>query len=65
MPYRKGTLRRMPPTTRKLARLIGELESATRRVKNLLEDIQLVELDSRALANMNKAKRGDGVERTE
>jgi len=49
--YRKSTLRRMPPVTRKYARLLGELDSVLRRGKNLVEDIQLLELDSRALAH--------------
>jgi len=49
MPYRKKTLRTMSPTTRKVAKLIGELESVSRRLKNLIVDIQLLESDSRAL----------------
>lgn len=36
----KTTLRRMSPTTRKCARLIGELASVTRRMKNLLSEIR-------------------------
>jgi len=51
MLYRKSTLRRMPPVTRKYARLLGELDSVLRRGKNLVEDIQLLELDSLALAH--------------
>ncbi len=50
MPYRKSTLRRMHPVTRKYAKLLGELESVLRRGKNLVEEIQRLELDSRALA---------------
>ena len=50
MAYRKSTLRSMSPTTRKVARLIGEQESVARRFKNLVLDIQRLELDSRALA---------------
>lgn len=56
MAYRKRTLRRMAPTTRKYAKLLGELESVRRRLVNLVEDIARLELDSRALAAMNKAK---------
>ena len=49
MAYRKKTLRSMSPTTRKVARLIGELDSVTRRLKNLIPDIQRLEADSQAL----------------
>ena len=54
MAYRKKTLRSMSPVTRKLARLIGEQESVARRLKNLIPEIQTLELDSRALNNINK-----------
>jgi hypothetical protein len=43
MSYRKKTLRRLPTTTRSLAKLITELESTTRRLKNLLSKIQEME----------------------
>ena len=49
--YRKATLRRMPPVTRKFAKLLGELESVVRRGKNLVEEIARLELDSQALAH--------------
>ena len=58
MPYRKTTLRRMPPVTRKYAKLLGELESVQRRLKNLTEQIARLELDSRALAH---AKEGGAI----
>jgi len=51
MVYRKATLRKMPPVTRKYARLLGELASVLRKGKNLVEEINRLELDSRALAN--------------
>ena len=51
MAYRKKTLRTMSPTARKVARLAGELDSVTRRLKNLIPELQQLELDSRALAN--------------
>ena len=51
MAYRKKTLRSMLPTTRKVARLIGELESADRRLKNLIPELQRIELDAIALRN--------------
>ena len=50
MVYRKATLRRMPPVTRKYARLLGRLDSVLRKGKNLVEEIARLELDSRALA---------------
>ena len=53
MAYRKRTLRGMSPVTRKTARLIGELESVTRRLKNIIPEIRSLELDSRALQSMN------------
>ena len=51
MPYRKTTLRRMPPVTRRYARLLGELESVLRKGKNLVEEIARLEHDSRALTH--------------
>ena len=51
MAYRKATLRRMPPQTRKYARLLNDLESVLRRGRNMAEEIARLELDSRALAN--------------
>ena len=49
MTYRKKTLRRMSPTARKVARLAGELDSVARRLKNLVPDLQRLDLDSEAL----------------
>ncbi len=49
MAYRKKTLRSMSPTTRKVARLIGELDSVTRRLKNLMPEVQRIEMESQAL----------------
>ncbi len=43
MAYRRKTLRQMPEHTRKLARLIGELESVSRRLKNELVKIEDIE----------------------
>jgi hypothetical protein len=63
--FRKSTLRRMSPTTRKYARLLNDLESVLRRGKNMVEEIQRLELDSRALANARErgAITGDAKER--
>ena len=49
MAYRKKTLRVMSPTARKVARLIGELESVSRRLKNLVPDFQTLDFNARAL----------------
>ena len=54
MAYRKKTLRSMLPTTRKVARLIGELGSVERRLKNLTPELQRIELESKALQNSMK-----------
>ena len=54
MAYRKKTLRSMLPTTRKVARLIGELESVDKRLKNLMPELQRMEMESRALLNSMK-----------
>lgn len=57
MAYRKATLRRMLPETRKVAKLINDLDSVSRRLKNVIPDLQRLEGDSRALWNMNKHKK--------
>jgi len=49
--FRRKTLRRMSPTTRKIARLLGELHSVESRLTNLMPDIQRMELDSHAPFN--------------
>lgn len=49
MAYRKKTLRTMSPTARKVARLVGEQVSVALRLKNLIPDLQRLDLDSRAL----------------
>ena len=41
----------MSPTTRKVARLIGELSSIERRLKNLLPEIKDIEFQAQALQN--------------
>lgn len=51
MAYRKKTLRTMSPTARKVARLAGEVDSIARRLKNLIPELQQLELDSKALTN--------------
>ena len=44
MAYRKKTLRSMSPVTRKVARLIGELGSIERRLKNIIPDPAVFDL---------------------
>ena len=59
MAYRKATLRRMSPETRKYAKLLNELESVLRKGKNLTEHIARLELDSRALAHAKEKAKED------
>jgi hypothetical protein len=47
--YKKKTLRRMQHITRRYARILNDLDSVTRRLRNLTEDIARLELDSTAL----------------
>lgn len=48
MAYRKKTLRRLTPEARKLAKLIGESESVSRRLKSLVPVVERLEIDTRA-----------------
>jgi len=57
MAYRKKTLRRMSPTARKVARLAGELDSISRRLKNLVPDLQRLDLDSQALIHAKEQRK--------
>lgn len=57
MAYRKRTLRKMSPTARKVARLTGELDSISRRLKNLIPELQQLDLDSKALAHAREEKK--------
>ena len=43
MALRQRTIRQMSPVARKLARLVNEFQSATRRLKYLLADVQHAE----------------------
>ena len=60
MPMRKKTLRRMSPKARKLAKLIGDLESVTKRLKNYLADVQELELWARAAQERKRAEERKG-----
>lgn len=54
--YRKSTLRKMLPVTRKLARLRGEVASVDRRLKKVIEEVSSIELDSQALWKIHQAE---------
>jgi hypothetical protein len=60
MSFRKKTLRQMTPTTRKVARLIGELSSVERRLKNLLPEIKNIEFEAQALRNAKQINQPTG-----
>jgi len=47
------------PDCRKVARLTGELDSVSRRLKNLIPDLQRLDLDSKALANIEAHYKAD------
>jgi hypothetical protein len=51
MAFRKKTLRNMKTNTRKLARLINDLESATYKLKNFIPTVATMELERNALYN--------------
>ena len=51
MAYKRKTLRNMLPKARKLARLINELDSTVRKLKNNLPDIADAEIAERAMFN--------------
>lgn len=62
MAYKRKTLRAMPPKTRKLARLINELDSTVRKLKNILPDIADAETAERAMFNQIRAAKSVPVE---
>lgn len=57
MAYRKTTLRKLPPQTRQVAKLVNDLDSVARRLKNRMPAIERLELDSIALFNRGTAKK--------
>lgn len=64
MPMRKRTLRLMPPETRKVAKLVGELEGIATKLKNLLPDLQTLEMMARAEEKRQASQaRGSNEER--
>lgn len=50
MPYRRKTLRQLPPETRALAKTIGELDTLVSRLKRLLPRLSTAETLARAEA---------------
>lgn len=48
----------MSPTARKVARLIGELESVARRLKNLIPELQELEFENKARKAELEAAKG-------
>lgn len=46
----------MKPVTREGARILNDLDSVRRRLKNYLAKVEDIEMDSRALNAMNRAK---------
>lgn len=59
MPYRKTTIRKMPPHTRKLARLLNELDSVHTRLRNLIDHGRVLELYARASMKATAATKED------
>jgi hypothetical protein len=55
--YRKTTLRRMQPVTRRYARNLNSLQGILKRLQNLTQDIARLELDSAALFNQKRHER--------
>lgn len=49
MAYHKKTLRNMSTNSRKLARLINDLDSALTKLKNFMPTVERMELESNAL----------------
>ena len=58
--YKKKTLRRMKPITRRYARIINDLDGVIRRLKNLTDDISRLEFDSRALHTAQNHQQSSG-----
>ena len=50
MAIRKRTIRQMSPVARKLAKLVNEFQSTTRRLRHLLLDIQEIEYAAKVLS---------------
>lgn len=55
--YRKKTMRRMQPITRRYAAVLNDLDGVLRRLRNLTEEVARLELDSRALYKRQEHER--------
>ncbi|MBA7620270.1 hypothetical protein ES703_27616 [subsurface metagenome] len=53
---RKATIRRMTPEARKLARLINDLDSVKRRLKNFLPVVSELELWAESAKNQQRSQ---------
>jgi hypothetical protein len=53
----------MSPKARKLAKLIGELQSVTRRLKNYLAEVEELELWARAAQEREKVEKAREYQR--
>lgn len=66
MPMRKKTIRRMPTTTRQVAKLVDELKSVATRLKNKIPELQTMEMmagaESKRLALVNKESKEPEME---
>jgi len=63
MAYKSKTLRKMPPETRKVARLTNDLESVLRRLRNTLpaiQEMEMLELAERRRQAAQEEERGEG-----
>ncbi len=65
MAFRKRTLRTMSPTARKVARLAGEIESAATRLKNMIPELQTLDLESQALTRIGNQNQSYSLQDTD
>lgn len=54
MGFQKKTLRRLPPATRKFAKMVNEGESLVKRLKSLVDNMARLEMESQALWNQHQ-----------
>jgi prefoldin subunit 5 len=45
MAYKKKTLRQLNPTARKLGKAIGELQSTLNKLKNIIDNVNIMEAE--------------------
>jgi hypothetical protein len=61
--YQSKTLRRMPPETRKLAKLVNEADSLVRRLRNRIPEMAQLERDSMAFYKRQHVEKAKGDDR--